>query len=67
MGSEGGIFCKQRNFIVSIHNIEKQVLDYPTQGAYLLGCGLSDLELLGHVLAFTLRGLLGGAGKLASN
>jgi hypothetical protein len=51
MGSEGGIFCKQRNFIVSIHNIEKQVLDHPTQGAYLLGCGLSDLKLLGHALA----------------
>jgi hypothetical protein len=50
-GSEGGISCKQRNFVVSIHNIEKQVLDYPTRGFYLLGCGLSDLELLGHTLA----------------
>jgi hypothetical protein len=26
-GSEGGISCKQRNFVVCIHNIEKQVLD----------------------------------------
>jgi hypothetical protein len=50
-GSEGRISCKQRNFVVSIHNIAKQVLDYPTQGAYLLGCGLHDLKLLGHVLA----------------
>jgi hypothetical protein len=32
-GSEGGISCKQWSFIVSIHNIEKQVLDYPTQGS----------------------------------
>jgi hypothetical protein len=50
-GSEGGIFCKQRNFVVSIHSIEKQVLDFPSQGAYLLGCGLRDLKLLGHALA----------------
>jgi hypothetical protein len=50
-GSEGGISCKQRNFVVSMHNIEKQVLDYATQGAYLLGCGLRDLKLLGHTLA----------------
>jgi hypothetical protein len=50
-GSEGGISCKQRNFVVSIHNIEKQVLDYTTHGAYLLGCGLRDLKLLGHALA----------------
>jgi hypothetical protein len=50
-GSEGGISCKQWNFVVSIHNIEKQVLEYPTQGAYLLGCGLRDLKLLGHALA----------------
>jgi hypothetical protein len=50
-GSEGGISCKQRNFVVSIHNIETQVLDYPTHGAYLLGCGLRDLKLLGHTLA----------------
>jgi hypothetical protein len=50
-GSEGGISCKQRNFVVSIHNIENQVLDYPTQGGYHLGCGLSDLELPGHALA----------------
>jgi hypothetical protein len=49
--SEGGISCKQWNFVISVHNIEKQVLDYPTRGVYLLGCGLSDLELLGHVLA----------------
>jgi hypothetical protein len=41
----------RRNFVVSVHNIEKQVLDYPTRGFYLLGCGLSDLELLGHALA----------------
>jgi hypothetical protein len=33
MGSEGGISCKQQSFIISIHNIEKQVLDYPTQGS----------------------------------
>jgi hypothetical protein len=32
-GSEGGISCKQWSFIVSIHNIEKQVLDYPIQGS----------------------------------
>jgi hypothetical protein len=50
-GSEGGISCKQLNFIVSIHNIEKQVLDYSTQRAHLMGGGLRDLELLGHVLA----------------
>jgi hypothetical protein len=49
-GLEGGISYKQRNFVVS-HNIEKQVLDYPTRGFYLMGCGLSDLELLGHMLA----------------
>jgi hypothetical protein len=30
-GSEGGISCKQRSFIVSIHNFETQVLDYSTQ------------------------------------
>jgi hypothetical protein len=50
-GSEGGISCKQRNFVVSIHNIETQVLDYPSHGVYLLGCGLRDLKLLGHALA----------------
>jgi hypothetical protein len=50
-GSEGGISCKQRNFVVSIHNIEKQVLDYTTQAAYLLRCGFSDLKLLCHTLA----------------
>jgi hypothetical protein len=32
-GSEGGISYKQWSFIISIHNIEKQVLDYPTQGS----------------------------------
>jgi hypothetical protein len=32
-GSEGGISCKQWSFIVSIHNIKKQVLDYCTQGS----------------------------------
>jgi hypothetical protein len=50
-GSEGGISCKQRNFVVSIHNIEKQVLDYSTRGAYLLRRSLSNLLLLGHALA----------------
>jgi hypothetical protein len=50
-GWGGGISCKQRNFVVSIHNIEKEVLDYPTQRAHLLGGGLRDLELLGHALA----------------
>jgi hypothetical protein len=29
-GLEGGISCNQQNFVVSIHNIEKQVLDYST-------------------------------------
>jgi hypothetical protein len=32
-GSDDGISCKQWSFIVSTHNIEKQVLDYPTQGS----------------------------------
>jgi hypothetical protein len=32
-GSEGGISCKQRSFIVSIHSFETQVLDYSTQGS----------------------------------
>jgi hypothetical protein len=50
-GSEGGISYKQQNFVMSIHNIKKQVLDYTTHGAYLLGCGLCDLKLLGHTLA----------------
>jgi hypothetical protein len=50
-GSEGGISYKQQNFVFSIHNIEKRVLDYITQRAYLLGCGLRDLKLLGHTLA----------------
>jgi hypothetical protein len=50
-GSEGGISCKQRNFVVSIHNIERQVLDYSTRGIYLLRRGLSDFQLLGNALA----------------
>jgi hypothetical protein len=50
-GSEGGISCKQRNFVVIIHNIEKQVLDYSTRGAYLLRRSLSNLQLLGYTLA----------------
>jgi hypothetical protein len=32
-GLKGGISCKQWSFIVIIHNIEKQVIDYPTQGS----------------------------------
>jgi hypothetical protein len=31
-GSEGGISCKQWNLVISIHNIERQVLDYCTRG-----------------------------------
>jgi hypothetical protein len=50
-GSEGGISCKQRNFVVSIHNIEGQVLDYSTQRVYLLRHSLDDLQLLGDALA----------------
>jgi hypothetical protein len=65
-GSKGGISCKQRNFVVSIHNIEKQVLDYPTQGAYLLRRGLGSFSFLATHLRAMLRGLLGGTGKLAS-
>jgi hypothetical protein len=42
-GSEGGISCKQQNFVISIHNIERQVLDYFTRGVYLLRRSLSDL------------------------
>jgi hypothetical protein len=37
MGSEGGISYKQWSFIISIHNIETQVLVYPTQGSLPLG------------------------------
>jgi hypothetical protein len=51
MGLEDGISYEQQNFAINTHNIEKQVLDYPTRGFYLLGCGLSDLELLGYALA----------------
>jgi hypothetical protein len=50
-GSEGRISCKQRNFVVSIHNIKRQILDYYTRRVYLLRCGLSDLQLPGHALA----------------
>jgi hypothetical protein len=51
MRSEGGISCKQRNFVFSIHKIERQVLDYSTRGLYLLRRGLSDFQLLGNALA----------------
>jgi hypothetical protein len=63
---EGGISCKQWNFVVSIHNIERQVLDYSTRGFYLLRRGLSTFSFLATRLRATLRSLLGGAGKLAS-
>jgi hypothetical protein len=49
-GSEGGISYKQQNFIVSIHNMERQVLDYSTRGAYLLRRSLGNLQFLGHAL-----------------
>jgi hypothetical protein len=50
-GSEGGISYKQRYFVVSIHNIERQLLDYSTRGVYPLRRGLSDFQLLGNALA----------------
>jgi hypothetical protein len=50
-GSEGGISCKQWNLVVSIHNIERQVLDYSTRRVYLLRRSLSDLQLFGNALA----------------
>jgi hypothetical protein len=40
-----------RNSVVSVHNIARQVLDYSTRGVYLLRRSLSDLQLLGDVLA----------------
>jgi hypothetical protein len=65
-GSEGGISCKQQNFVVIIHNIEKQVLDYYPRRVYLLRRGSVTFIFLVTRLRATLCGFLGGAGRLAS-
>jgi hypothetical protein len=43
--------ARTQNSIVSIHNTARQVLDYSTRGAYLLGRSLGDLQFLGDALA----------------
>jgi hypothetical protein len=57
---------RSQNSSVSIHITARQVLDYSTRGAYLLRRSLSDFNILATCLRATLRGLLGGAGRLAS-
>jgi hypothetical protein len=65
-GSEGGISCKQGNFVV---NVQHQ--DITTRLPYSRRLTSWDVvsvtfNFLATCLRATLRGLLGGAGKLAS-
>jgi hypothetical protein len=65
-GSEGGISCKQGNFVVSM-----QHRDISTRLPYSRWLNYWDvvfvtLNFLATCLRATLRGFLGGAGKLAS-
>jgi hypothetical protein len=43
--------ARPQSSIVSIHNTSRQVLDYSTQGAYLLRRSIGDLQLLGNTFA----------------
>jgi hypothetical protein len=66
MGSEGGISCKQGNFVVST-----QHRDISTQLLYSRRLTSWDVvsetfNFLAMHLRATLRGFLGGAGRLAS-
>jgi hypothetical protein len=57
---------RTQNSSVSKHSTARQVLDYSTRGPYLLRIVSVTFNFLTTRLRTTLRGLLGGAGRLAS-
>jgi hypothetical protein len=65
-GSEGGIFCKQGNFVINTQTQDIRTRLHYSRRLTSWGVVSVTFNFLATRLRAALRGLLGGAGRLAS-